>query len=71
MNCPYCGGSRPDDVRECPNCGEERPPSPPKTKPKPECETTLVDKIRPLQARVAQLGPADPDFDMKAATDEL
>lgn len=34
-------------------------------------ETTLVDKIRPLQARVAQLGPVDPDFNMKAFTDEI
>jgi len=31
----------------------------------------LLDKIRPLQARVADLGPVDPDFDMKAFTDEL
>lgn len=30
----------------------------------------LIDKIKPLQARAVNLGPADPDFDMKAFTDE-
>lgn len=34
-------------------------------------KTTLEDKIRPLQARVAQLGPVDPDFDIKNFTDEI
>jgi len=32
---------------------------------------SLHNRIRPLQARVAGLGPVDPDFDMKAFTDEL
>ena len=36
MNCPYCGGSRPEHAHNCPNCGEEPPPIPPKAKPKPE-----------------------------------
>ncbi len=31
----------------------------------------LIDKIRPLQARVAALGAVDPDFDVKAFTDDL
>lgn len=30
-----------------------------------------ADKIRCLQSRVADLGPVDPDFDMKAFTNEL
>jgi hypothetical protein len=32
---------------------------------------SILDRIRPLQARVAKLGPVDPDFDMKGFTDEL
>ncbi|WP_113913588.1 type II toxin-antitoxin system VapB family antitoxin [Roseovarius dicentrarchi] len=31
---------------------------------------SLIDRIKPLQERAANLGPADPDFDMKAFTDE-
>ena len=31
----------------------------------------LAERIKPLQSRVAALGPVDPDFDMKAFTDEL
>ncbi|MFP7675776.1 type II toxin-antitoxin system VapB family antitoxin [Marivita sp. S0852] len=34
-------------------------------------QTSLSDRIRPLQARAAALGAVDPDFDMKAFTDEL
>jgi antitoxin VapB len=34
-------------------------------------QPSLNDGIRPLQARVAALGPVDPDFDMKAFTDDL
>ena len=30
-----------------------------------------ADRIKLLQSRVAALGPVDPDFDMKAFTDEL
>ena len=30
-----------------------------------------ADRIKLLQSRVAGLGPVDPDFDMKAFTDEL
>lgn len=33
--------------------------------------TSIFDRIKPLQARVAELGPVDPDFDMKAFTDEI
>lgn len=32
---------------------------------------SLAEKIEPLQARIAKLGPVDPNFDMKAFTDEL
>lgn len=34
-------------------------------------QASILDRIKPLQARVAGLGPVDPDFDMKAFTDEL
>ena len=34
-------------------------------------QPSLSDRIRPLQARVAALGAVDPDFDMKAFTDDL
>lgn len=34
-------------------------------------QTSLLDRIKPLQARVAALGPVDPDFNMKAFTDEM
>lgn len=34
-------------------------------------QPSLSDRIRPLQARVAALGAIDPDFDMKAFTDDL
>lgn len=34
-------------------------------------QAALADRIKPLQARVAQLGSVDPDFDMKAFTDEI
>jgi|TARA_R110001599_G_C12274464_1_gene661901 hypothetical protein len=30
-----------------------------------------ADRIKLLQSRVADLGPVDPDFDMKAFTNEL
>ncbi|AUH35364.1 type II toxin-antitoxin system VapB family antitoxin [Paracoccus tegillarcae] len=31
----------------------------------------LAEKIKPLQARIAKLGPIDPNFDMRSFTDEL
>ncbi|WP_299568029.1 MULTISPECIES: type II toxin-antitoxin system VapB family antitoxin [Roseobacteraceae] len=31
----------------------------------------LADRIAPIQARLAALGPVDPDFDMKSFTDEM
>ena len=34
-------------------------------------QAALADRIKPLQARVTELGPVDPDFDMKAFTDEI
>lgn len=34
-------------------------------------QASILDRIEPLQARVAKLGPFDPDFDMKDFTDEL
>lgn len=34
-------------------------------------ETSLLDRIKPLQSRVAELGPVDPDFDMKTFTNEM
>ena len=34
-------------------------------------QASILDRIRPLQVRVAKLGPFDPDFDMKGFTDEL
>lgn len=34
-------------------------------------QASILDKIKPLQARVAKLGPVDSDFDMKGFTDEL
>jgi antitoxin VapB len=34
-------------------------------------QAPLRDRLRPLQARAAALGPVDPDFDMKAFTDEF
>lgn len=34
-------------------------------------QTALIDRIRPLQSRVIELGPVDPDFDMKVFTDEI
>lgn len=36
-----------------------------------KAETPLSDRIKVLQDRVAARGPTDPDFDMKAFTDEL
>lgn len=33
--------------------------------------TSILDRIKPLQVRVAELGSVDPDFDMKAFTDEI
>ena len=32
---------------------------------------SLAERIKPLQARIAKLGPVDPNFDMKSFTDEL
>lgn len=34
-------------------------------------QTSILDRIKPLQSRVADLGPVDPDFDMKTFTDEM
>jgi|TARA_R110000787_G_scaffold58808_1_gene133618 hypothetical protein len=34
-------------------------------------QASILDRIKPLQSRVAALGPVDPDFEMKAFTDEL
>lgn len=34
-------------------------------------QASILDRIEPLQARVAKLGPINPDFNMKAFTDEL
>jgi len=34
-------------------------------------QPSLIDRVRPLQARVAALGAVDPDFDMKTFTDDL
>ena len=34
-------------------------------------QASILDRIRPLQVRVAKLGPVDPDFDMKGFTDEI
>lgn len=34
-------------------------------------QAPLRDRQRPLQARAAALGPVDPNFDMKAFTDEF
>jgi antitoxin VapB len=34
-------------------------------------QTPLLERIKPLQSRVAGLGPVDPDFDMKTFTDEM
>tara|TARA_R100001369_G_scaffold56824_3_gene83614 strand:+ start:789 stop:1034 length:246 start_codon:yes stop_codon:yes gene_type:complete len=34
-------------------------------------ETSILDRIKPLQSRVAELGPVDPAFDMKSFTDEM
>lgn len=34
-------------------------------------QTSIFDKIKPLQSRVAELGEVNPDFDMKKFTDEM
>lgn len=34
-------------------------------------QSSLFDRIKPLQARVADLGPVDPNFDMKSFTDDI
>jgi antitoxin VapB len=34
-------------------------------------QAALADRIKPLQARVTELGPVDPGFDMKAFTDDI
>lgn len=34
-------------------------------------QTSLTDRIKPLQSRVTALGPVDSDFDMKTFTDEI
>lgn len=34
-------------------------------------ETSIIDKIKPLQDRVAELGAVDPHFDMKKFSDEM
>lgn len=34
-------------------------------------QTPIAERIKPLQSRVAELGAADPDFDMKTFTDEM
>jgi len=34
-------------------------------------QTSILDRIKPLQSRVADLGPVDPDFDMKTFTDVM
>jgi antitoxin VapB len=34
-------------------------------------QPSLNDRVKPLQDRVAALGTPDPDFDMKAFTDDL
>jgi|GEM_PF-3742824 len=34
-------------------------------------QASILDRTKPLQARVPNLGPVDPDFDMKGFTDEL
>jgi antitoxin VapB len=34
-------------------------------------QTSIYDLVKPLQSRVAALGPFDPNFDMKSFTDEM
>ena len=34
-------------------------------------ELSLAERIKPLQARIAALGPKDPNFDEKAFMDEM
>ena len=34
-------------------------------------ETSLVDKIKAAQSIAAEIGPVDPNFDMKTYTDEM
>ena len=34
-------------------------------------QTSIFDKIKPLQSRVVELGAVNPDFDMKKFSDEM
>ncbi|KJZ21426.1 hypothetical protein TW83_18905 [Paracoccus sp. S4493] len=34
-------------------------------------QTSIFDRIKPLQSRVADLGAVNPDFDMKKFSDEM
>ena len=34
-------------------------------------QTSIFDKIKPLQSRVSDLGAVNPDFDMKKFSDEM